>query len=91
MSIPQSEYKNQKCACFIEIDRLESQLTLAHDHIQNLQTTNGDLTRRYDMAREGLEKIAFGSLEQNFKEITTMTDQQIAGAYLAKLAQAKPS
>jgi len=36
-------------------------------------------------AREALEKIAFGSLEKNFKEITELTDVDIALSALSKI------
>ena len=36
MSIPESEYKNQKCACFIEIERLESENVRLKSELENV-------------------------------------------------------
>jgi len=57
MSIPQSEYKNQKCACFVEIERLESENARLKGELKNCEKFATDYEEQVTRLKSELENV----------------------------------
>ena len=66
MSIPESKYKNQKCACFIELERLEAERDFWKSKAEKLAEALRDIlspkhiTGRSTIAKEALAEFEKG-------------------------------